>query len=261
VDEICTTLELKLCLPVKNGDSAFLGAGTYGRVVRAIFDGEPCALKVALPENSNTLIREHKELKRHSAECGCKLLVKPSDNCCTLASGLTGYFMTPVGSECVKSEGLTTNMLKRVVWALYDLHTHKPLIIHGDPRLANIVVVKDDPLGESLVWIDVAATTWTHPSNTKSLITQDITILMDSACLYFDEFSERYAGVCKARDDCSERITRENYFALADALVVIHNLERKSNEAGGEEADLQAYEFDFSLNASVEDVTLEEEEV
>ena len=110
------------------------------------------ALKVSKYENVAYLEAEHRMLKKHRDLCQCSLLVSPlCENIeCSENFKLCGYIMQPVCERCVNRYDINKNTLKKILNALYKLHTHKPKIIHGDPRLQNLIIN-----GSDYFWIDV----------------------------------------------------------------------------------------------------------
>jgi tRNA A-37 threonylcarbamoyl transferase component Bud32 len=79
------------------------------------------------------------------------LLVQPKQFART--ENLCGFVMSPVGTESCSRNLLIERriQLKDIFHRLYSLHKHSPVpIIHGDPRLANLIISND-----GLVWIDI----------------------------------------------------------------------------------------------------------
>ena len=70
VEKICRELNCKVVEPTEECPTAFLGAGTNGRVLRVSKEGNKYALKVALAgEKSHLLHREYAQLKEHQGDC------------------------------------------------------------------------------------------------------------------------------------------------------------------------------------------------
>jgi hypothetical protein len=155
VVDVCERLALVVPNPTTAMPSAFLGAGTFGRVlrVRVLNDETEVALKVAISDNAAQLRREHTLLKLHQKTCGCSLIVSTSTECVTLVSGFSGYAMSPVGLRCVSRDRWDAKKSSDVLMSLHALHQpHKTLTVHhGDPRLPNLIEMPDS---DRLVWID-----------------------------------------------------------------------------------------------------------
>ena len=106
-------------------------------------------------------------------------------------------------------------MLKRAVMALYGLHAHNPLIIHGDPRLANLIITDDD----KLVWVDLSDTQLlSRDGNYNYALRQDISIFIQSVVGAFDNTSSGYQALCTARDLCAQNVVETDYLALGELL-------------------------------------------
>jgi tRNA A-37 threonylcarbamoyl transferase component Bud32 len=101
---------------------------------------------------------EHKILKNHRDQCNCNILVTPEGDSITVEKGLCGYVMKPVGQYSAQhqlKDGIKKDLLKKILLALFALHTHKPPILHGDPRLPNLIVNTNG----DYFWVDLMAAT------------------------------------------------------------------------------------------------------
>jgi aminoglycoside phosphotransferase len=164
--------------------SAFLGAGAMGRVIKVV------QLNEVRPRKCNLLgLKIVKECDAHSLEgelallrslskYNCSSVVVPvSDNIICSSSTefpkLYGYLMEPVGESHVSRQYAldSVSTLSNVITALYRLHVHKPLIIHGDSRLPNLIMNK-----KSFFWVDL------KPSVGLGIysIANDMTVLISS---------------------------------------------------------------------------------
>jgi hypothetical protein len=160
IEQVCSGLGVSAADPLSGGVSGFLGAGGSGRVISVLDKsdtrtrrGTPLALKVVLAENADSIRYEFDRLKQHADACTCQLLARPASTL-FVDGPLHGYTMTPLG-VAVNREMLRAGSFPstaEVFDALVALHAHKPRpIIHGDARLANLLVVD----GTRLVWIDM----------------------------------------------------------------------------------------------------------
>ena len=150
---------------------SFLGSGKYGKVFSCIINGNACSLKlIRLGSDANCMDFEEVqvELERFKQ-------VYDLDNTITFKSyrnplrfdsdyGSVGaYLLEGVGSPAKLSQS------KDIIKRLYDLH--KLEVIHGDPRLPNIL-----NFNSSLCWIDFR---YDWPFTEDNIIT-DVKILMRS---------------------------------------------------------------------------------
>jgi len=127
------------------------------------------ALKVVQAKSHISLTLEHKRLSKHAEISACGLLVAPIGP--VVSSGeLSGYVLFPVGKTSVTRDIAFRNksMLRKVVLALQGLHTHtiEGPIIHGDARIANLIVPHETD--SPLFWIDLGSSQW-NLSNTWSI--------------------------------------------------------------------------------------------
>ncbi len=163
VDEVAKILNYKIFNPFQNNTltSAFLGKGGTGRVYAVVKNDvdlpsvrqrDLYAMKVVNSQcDLMGICAEFLRIRDHQVHCGCDLIVKICCNKCVEYGSLCGYVMGPVGISVNRS------MLKRgigdILNALYRLHAHSPPIIHGDPRLANLLLISSDPV--KFCWIDL----------------------------------------------------------------------------------------------------------
>ena len=119
---------------------------------------------MTLPHTGNLarLRHEFSALSAHRDSCNCEWLVRPISELTLSESGALGYMMSPVGSGCVQRSELTKAgpLLRRVVGALHALHSHSPVIVHGDPRLPNLI--HQEPPSTQLFWVDLAIAELSH---------------------------------------------------------------------------------------------------
>ena len=91
---------------------------------------------------------------------------------------LCGYMMSPVGSTTCSREMISKThlSLNQVLMSLYSLHSHVPPIVHGDPRVPNLIVTEN-----GLTWIDLMRAKICEWSTTSaSLFAIDMNILVES---------------------------------------------------------------------------------
>jgi hypothetical protein len=159
---LASELGVQIVDPLKfaSADTAFLGAGGTGRVIRVVKDDklfgnsrirDVIALKVAQAESGHLLESEFNFMKKHRDSCECNLLAIPIGDSITQSASLCGYLMKTVGESHVSRNVAmkTTQNLNLVISALYSLHIHNPVIIHGDARINNLIVC-----GTNYIWID-----------------------------------------------------------------------------------------------------------
>jgi serine/threonine protein kinase len=152
----CNSAKLK----IPSYDS-FLGAGGNGFVFKTIdSNAQVVAFKISLPENSVNLMAEHSNLLKvisTFSNLPNKDLVPSScsrglytvfceKSCKTLGSA---FYFTPVGFPF--KERIDLVMFRNVLTALRELHLAQ--VIHGDPRLPNLVRISADN-NSRLMWID-----------------------------------------------------------------------------------------------------------
>lgn len=135
--------------PKEAGDSAFLGSGAFGRVIRVVNqDNEKFALKVVDIKDYSNVLREFSILKNHMS-CGCHLIASvPDISEVKTKNELCGYLISPVGVGLSRQK-LTKSLIYPVINLLSSLHLHNPPYVHGDARIANIIQIDG-----YLSWID-----------------------------------------------------------------------------------------------------------
>lgn len=202
VPRLCQIMELQVVDPLVFGGrtSAFVGAGGTGRVVAALpsnADMSKCrkrdliAVKVVASTNAPHLIIELDRLKSHADQCNCPLLARPISKEISTVNGLSGYALTPVGHTRVTREIAFRNidMLRRVVAALSQLHTHEVggPIVHGDARIPNLIMSDFD----TLFWIDLGSSQWNLlKSSLPAMCREDMRVLAMSLLPLFNENPE-----------------------------------------------------------------------
>jgi hypothetical protein len=214
VDEMCEQTGVEVDESSSDRSTAFLGAGSFGRVLRVRRVNqvtEKLALKVSY--NNKELEIEHRLLREHAQSCGCHLLVQPRSDLLR-TTHLCGYVMTPVGIKSLHRNSLTDKHLKLAVHALFGLHSHSPIVIHGDPRLANIILRPDGCVS----WVDLSKSQWNLDGLTFS-ISADIDIMIASVLGQFNTDTPGYNDLHNCCTLCSRDITLAHYDALYVALV------------------------------------------
>ena len=185
VGNICSQLEVDIVDPINNiphSSCAFVGAGGFGRVVQTQQkDTVVCCVKVCQFQHADRMESEFNIIKKHTDACGCNLIVKSVGESITTYDGrLCGFKMLPLGKYCISREIVLGNIqqLKKVLFAMFSLHTHDPPMTHGDARLANLIVSCDT--AESLFWIDLFDMKHTNSDHMKFAVHKDITTLLNS---------------------------------------------------------------------------------
>jgi len=146
---------LMSALGVRAHSSAFLGSGASGSVfaVRsAAGDGPLLALKVVCTTDSTSVTREFLALAS-AATAGAAVLPPVADSL-TLCTGGAGYLLSAVGRQYAVSSRARCAAAFRALATL-----HERGIIHGDPRLPNLLLLADEAGGERAVWIDLYSAT------------------------------------------------------------------------------------------------------
>ena len=145
VEKSCA--ELKVTLGIidvgsSNKSQILLGAGGNGRAYRLTEDG---ALKVSV---GRRMEREHAQMLAAHERCP-ELVVKPLQYYEQLGEDGKVQFSAYTMEECGQAvtRPFSSDKLKSLATALHGLH--KAGVIHGDPRVENIVSV-----GSALKWID-----------------------------------------------------------------------------------------------------------
>ena len=198
LEEVCRGLGAVVVDPQSSEHStALLGIGGFGRVVRVTKDGASMALKVSDASNHKRLSIEHDKLLTHGNNCGCACVVRAMSEVVSVG-GLCGFLLAPIGQRCVSREMVLKSELPvlSVLTSLLQLHEHKPPIIHGDPRLANLIIGAD---AKGLFWIDLTdSCTIECLSDVRILQGVDLRTLLESMIpqksemLLFDEDIKEY---------------------------------------------------------------------
>ena len=222
VDEICAQFKVEVDELPEDKSTAFLGAGSFGRVLRVHHVDnvtEKLALKVSLIENVHRLAAEHELLRTHARGCTCTLLVRPELEVFK-TSHLCGFMMSPVGTGSLQRNTLTDENLQLAVNALLSLHSHDPVVIHGDARLANLIILEEGGLS----WVDLTGGSRCSSANKSFGIKHDIDTFIGSVLGGFDSDSPRYDDLQKCSTNCSTASGDADYSALYDVLVAAKRL-------------------------------------
>jgi hypothetical protein len=146
LEKMCTTIGASL-----HPTEAFLGRGGFGFVFKVFYQGEVCALKMALelPEDGDRLRMEAEVIASYcTIEPARKHIVTlHSEAVHSVLVGpvvVVGYLMSSVGSA---APNRSAKDRYDIFMSLVNLHLLK--IVHGDARLANVILVDT-----SLRWID-----------------------------------------------------------------------------------------------------------
>ncbi|KAF0752927.1 hypothetical protein AaE_005866 [Aphanomyces astaci] len=158
---------------------AFLGRGAHGRVfkVERKADKKVLALKLVDSRSTTALFRE--ELALTNAEL-TGLTARLEHGFVDFPGG-AALLVTPVGAPLPRP---TT--LQEVV-NLFDLlrQLHEKNIIHGDPRVPNVIVVKDNDK-DKLLWIDLVEAVQVTPgfrTTDAAILTRSILRLLHTSLL------------------------------------------------------------------------------
>ncbi|ETV87618.1 hypothetical protein H257_01125 [Aphanomyces astaci] len=158
---------------------AFLGRGAHGRVfkVERKADKKVLALKLVDSSSKTALFRE--ELALTNAEL-TGLTARLEHGFVEFPGG-AALLVTPVGAPLPRP---TT--LQEVV-NLFDLlrQLHEKSIIHGDPRVPNVIVVKDNDK-DKLLWIDLVEAVQVTPgfrTTDAAILTRSILRLLHTSLL------------------------------------------------------------------------------
>ena len=188
---------------------SFLGAGALGRVV-LLATTDPAypqrqqlsnyVLKMCLLADSVKLSSERHRLKKHAEQCECSCMARPCSEL-LLAEGLCGYILSPAGLSQVtrlqlKQEGKT--IFLKVGQALHRLHDHNPSIIHGDPRIHNLINARGEQGQTDLFWVDLADSPGTLSDNAAELSIHfkcEVIILVESMWKGMSEVPEIAASI------------------------------------------------------------------
>ncbi len=123
-------------------EDAFLGEGACGRVFKVTRHGEFFALKI-VDKHSARLLYVEKDALTKAQSSG--LTIIPKEECVYLPDG-AALLLSPVG------EPLPQPKTRREVANLFEMlwQLHAKDLIHGDPRVSNVI-----RSGEKLLWIDL----------------------------------------------------------------------------------------------------------
>ena len=219
MEKVCLELGCQVAEPTVEFPTAFLGAGSNGRVLRVSKERNNYALKVALDgEKSVLLHKEYAMLKEHEKNCtdDCTLVVRTVGSCVSLNSGFTGCLLSPVGAGITRESMIEGDTIRSVLMALYQLHVHNPLICHGDPRLANLIRKTDD----TLMWIDFSHCRIYKNAVDAALIRADAQILVCSILNLsgVDDLKSR-SHVLTALSAITFPVNRMQYEGIAESII------------------------------------------
>ncbi|KUF89292.1 hypothetical protein AM588_10008262 [Phytophthora nicotianae] len=188
-----------LGVDVVEGD-AFLGRGAHGRVFKVIRrEGEVFALKLVEKCSVGHLYQEKKALTR-AQRTG-------------LTTSLVGEVITPEGAALLLSpvgEPLPRPRTQQEVRSLFELlwQLHANNLVHGDPRVPNVILHGGKRLWIDLVEVMEASSTLKRVDAeilTRSTLNVSRTIVLDPALV---QLIDKYG----------ERATRENIDRLAQTV-------------------------------------------
>lgn len=144
------------------------------------------AMKIVDMEYITIVNHELDKLLTHRNNCGCDLIVTPLSDKLAKNEVYCGYVMQPVGiSTSTKLlQERSTITIADMLFALYRLHIHEPMIIHGDPRLQNLLYVphydKSNNISSyRLFWVDLMVSV-IDLGNPVHSIMKDMTTLVTS---------------------------------------------------------------------------------
>ena len=163
------------------GGDAFLGYGSIGRVFRVIklarsssllssssSRSAQLALKIVLGADNTLSLHYEAQHLRKAKSLAHDTVMGVEQDIVEMDTG-AGLLLSQVGRRIPhESAG---NFVEKVVGALVTLHSHK--IVHGDPRLPNIVQV-----GKDLHWIDFREARFDN--DVSSAYVKDMRILVAS---------------------------------------------------------------------------------
>ncbi len=197
-------------------ESGFLGQGGFGRVIRVLsVDGTSSALKLVRNTDVNLVLlkKEYRRLQQHTTNCDCGLIATSTSEF-VVTPELCGFVLQPVGNATCTRQMIFEDKkpsLKEVLLALYSLHSHLPRpIIHGDPRLPNLIVT-----GDGLTWIDLM--TCEEESDISAIeFSIDMNILI--ASLFPSQNTRGNRHICALVNSYSANLNRDSIAALEDYL-------------------------------------------
>jgi hypothetical protein len=172
INIICNSLRLTIVNPDIN-ESSFIGRGAFGRVVKVkTVSGEIKALKISFADENHFKDFEAEfEIIKHLNEKQVFNVVKlVSDSFCKVANDEVYYggYLMEIGVSISKTDCLKN--VKEVYSQLFSLHNEG--ISHGDPRLANLILIDSN-----FKWIDFRNSRIT---GTKKAFRDDLKILTAS---------------------------------------------------------------------------------
>eukprot|EP01038_Epipyxis_sp_PR26KG_P016541 gene16541-22582_t len=228
MDRICDELQVIYADPMWFDDddgtvSAFLGQGGFGRVVKTVREYDDKynfqALKIVDIEHIAIVDKELSLLLTHSDSCKCGDIVTPLSTVLVKNKFFCGYVMEPAGiSTCSKQlirkkDIIILDILK----ALRQLHAHNPIIIHGDPRLQNLLCLpSENNHKQKLCWVDLMQSVF-DIRNPSENIKKDMTTLVKSI-IGEDQCSA--SAISNSVIAYSEDISMETLNILADAVTL-----------------------------------------
>jgi tRNA A-37 threonylcarbamoyl transferase component Bud32 len=186
---------------VVKGDS-FLGQGAFGRVFKVRQqDDEVFALKIVEKRNVRRLHLEHGAMT-FATETGVTASVV-GDVMETTASA--AFLVKPVGKP------LPYPKTEKEVYALYDLlwQLHNKGIIHGDPRVPNVIVHE-----QTLLWIDLVDVFQPTTSILRQLDAETLTL----SVLRVSQGFELDSAIVELIDNYGIMPTHENICCLAEVV-------------------------------------------
>ncbi|RHY98202.1 hypothetical protein DYB37_004248 [Aphanomyces astaci] len=200
-----TTVCLALGVDVVES-GAFLGRGAHGRVFKVERKADKKVLALKLVDSSSTSDLYREELALTNAELTG--LTAHVEHGLVNFPGGAALLVTPVGAPLPRP---TT--LQEVV-NLFDLlsQLHEKNVIHGDPRVPNVIVVKDNDK-DKLLWIDLVEALEVAPA----FCTTDAAILTRSI-LRLPHRSLLEEPLESLTDEYGEAPTSENAHRLATAV-------------------------------------------
>jgi tRNA A-37 threonylcarbamoyl transferase component Bud32 len=191
-----------LCLGVDvvEGD-AFLGRGAHGRVFKVIRqDGEVFALKIVEKCSVGRLYQEKKALTRAqhtglTTSLVGELIETPES---------AALLLSPVGKPLPHPR--TQQEVQRLFGLLWQLHAND--LVHGDPRVPNVILH-----GEKLLWIDLM-----EVMEASSTLKQFDAEILTRSTLSVSRAIVLDPALVQLIDNYGERATRENLDRLAQAV-------------------------------------------
>lgn len=167
---------------VSEGD-AFLGSGAYGRVFKVVRREEVFALKVVDTDNVDRL---HQELNALKNAQDTRLTIRAAGECIEVPNG-AALLLSPVGSPLPRPTTFSeVSILFNLLWQLHEMD-----LVHGDPRVPNVIFYRGKPL-----WIDLVAARQASPlmrALDASILTRSILhVSRESLDEEFEQLCEEY---------------------------------------------------------------------